>query len=208
MKGMKTKPWKLGFVFIPHWVKTTHVNPKYFLCRGCDAVVYFGWYSAPSLVEPPAVILEKKVSGFYKWRIRLRGAWRFTCFSHNTENLELYIFLRCLLTAAPLGSFIVRETAKSILLAGGCAFSWNTVHPIWYPSVCFQQLDLRWNVLCNVWAIWQLFIKRHTLTHYLGFESDHSMNTRERTKSSWCYSPNFLLGSWNKTAALGHNTSK
>lgn len=30
-----------------------------------------------------------------------------------------------------------------------------------------------------------------TLTHYLGFKSDHSMNTRE--KSSWCYSPNFLF---------------
>lgn len=45
-----------------------------------------------------------------------------------------------------------------------------------------------------------------TLTHYLGFESDHSMNTREKTNSSWATGPNFLFGTRNKTAALGHTT--
>lgn len=67
------------------------------------------------------------------------------------------MFFCCLLH---LSDHLLWELLRNlILLAGGCAFSWYIVQQIWYPSVCFQQLDLRWNVLCNMWAIWQLLIK-------------------------------------------------
>lgn len=77
-------------------------------------------YSAESCCKLPYC---KQVSWFYKLSTSLRVAQRFTCSSHITENLELYMFLYHPLTAAPPGSFVIRATAKSIVLADGCAFS-------------------------------------------------------------------------------------
>lgn len=85
----------------------------------------------------------------------------------------------------------------------------NAAHPIWYPSVRLRQLDLRWNALCNVCAIWQLLIRRQYAHPLSGLRiRPLSEQRREKTKSSWCNKRNSQFCSWNETAAPRHATNK
>lgn len=84
----------------------------------------------------------------------------------------------------------------SILLAGGTVLSRYTMDPVRYPSVCFQLLDLHRNVSCNVWAIWQLFIKRQYARPLSGLWIRASDKIQ------------LMLQSQFSTAALGHITGK